>query len=58
MNARRAKRIKMPKRGGGPNIGNRCKGEQMPCCAICDSWAFKDRVGRFPRSFDELRGLV
>jgi hypothetical protein len=53
MTLRHLKRIHMPKRGGGPNFGNRCKAD-APGCAICDAFHFKDRTGRFPRSWDEL----
>jgi hypothetical protein len=41
------------KKGGGPNFGNRCK-EDFPGCIVCDGWAFKDRFGRFPYSYEEL----
>lgn len=53
MNIRTIKHKRMPKRGGGPNFGRRCK-EYLPGCPICDAFAFKDGAGRFPRSWDEL----
>lgn len=53
MNIRDIKRRRMPKRGGGPNFGNRCKAD-APGCLVCDGFAFKDRFGRFPRSYEEL----
>ena len=41
------------KKGGGPNLGNRCK-DYAAGCAVCEGWRFKDATGRFPYSFDEL----
>lgn len=42
----------MPKKGGGPNFGNRCSSD-APGCIICDAYAFKLKFGRFPYTFEE-----
>jgi hypothetical protein len=54
MKIRRIHKPRHLKRGGGPNFGNRC-GEDSPGCVVCDAYAFKDREGRFPCSWEELR---
>lgn len=53
MKVRKIHKLPRLKRGGGPNFGNRC-GEDAPGCAICDAYAFYDRTGRFPSSWEEL----
>lgn len=50
---RSVRRRQYPKRGGGINVGNRCK-EYAPGCPVCESWRFLDLHGRFPYNYDEL----
>lgn len=54
MNVRKYKHVRMPKKGGGPNFGNKCSSDE-PGCIVCDAYAFKNKFGRFPYTFDELQ---
>lgn len=50
------KHPKVPKTGGGPNFGLRCK-EYCPGCVVCEGWRFYDQHGRFPYSYEEIRPI-
>lgn len=52
MNVRKLRWRFYKKKGGGRNIGLRCK-DYCSGCIVCESWKFRDEHGRFP-SYEEI----